>query len=139
MMDNTTSQRISDFTKFLSQATSDYSFSKEEVFRMEQMTQDYLHKLELQDGNYHERARVAAALRRCRIERRVHKDRISVLEPVVQCLGTDRGKMMVSQLQQMLGDVRKEERATKDRHYVPRVLSQEEYEYVRKTGNVERA
>ena len=46
---------------------------------------------------------------------------------------------MVSQLQQMLGDVRKEERATKDRRYVPRVLSQEEYEYARKTGNVERA
>ena len=64
---------------------------------------------------------------------------IAVLEPVVQCLSTDRGKRMVSQLQQMLGDVRKEERATKDRRYVPRVLSQEEYEYVRKTGNVERA
>jgi hypothetical protein len=47
--------------------------------------------------------------------------------------------MMISQLQQMLGDVRKEERAAKDRRYVPRVLSQEEYEYMRKTGNVERA
>ena len=138
-MDKTTSQTISDFTKFLSQASSDYSFSKEEVFRLEQMTQDYLHKLELQNGNYHERARVAAAIRRCRVERRVHKDRIAILEPVVQCLSTDRGKMMISQLQQMLGDVRKEERATKDRRYVPRVLSQEEYEYVRKTGNVERA
>lgn len=138
-MDNTTSQKISDFLKFLSQATSDYSFSKQEVGRLEQLTQDYLHKLELQEGNYHERARVAAAIRRCRLERRIHKDRIAVLEPVVQCMTTDRGKMMVSQLQQMLGDVRKEERATKDRHYVPRVLSQEEYEYVRKTGNVERA
>ena len=139
MMDSTTSQKISDFLKFLSQATSDYSFSKQEVGRLEQLTQDYLHKLELQDSNYHDRARIAAALRRCRVERRIHKDRLSVLEPVVQCMTTDRGKMMVSQLQQMLGDVRKEERATKDRRYVPRVLSQEEYEYVRKTGNVERA
>ena len=138
-MDNTTSQKISDFLKFLSQATNDYSFSKQEVGRLEQLTQDYLHKLELQDSNYHDRARIAAALRRCRVERRIHKDRLSVLEPVVQCMTTDRGKMMVSQLQQMLGDVRKEERATKDRRYVPRVLSQEEYEYVRKTGNVERA
>ena len=138
-MDSTTSQKISDFLKFLSQATSDYSFSKQEVGRLEQLTQDYLHKLELQDSNYHDRARIAAALRRCRVERRIHKDRLSVLEPVVQCMTTDRGKMMVSQLQQMLGDVRKEERATKDRRYVPRVLSQEEYEYVRKTGNVERA
>ena len=138
-MENTTSQKISDFAKFLSQATNDYAFSKQEVGRLEQLTQDYLHKLELQEGNYHERARVAAAIRRCRVERRIHKDRIAVLEPVVQCLTTDRGKMMISQLQQMLGDVRKEERATKDRHYVPRVLSQEEYEYVRKTGNVERA
>lgn len=138
-MDKTTSQKINDFARFLSQATNDYSFSRQELGRLEQLTQDYLHKLELQDSNYHDRARIAAALRRCRIERRVHKDRIAVLEPVVQCLTTDRGKMMVSQLQQMLGDVRKEERATKDRHYAPRVLSQEEYEYVRKAGTVERA
>ena len=138
-MDSTTSKKISDFAKFLSQATNDYSFSRQELGRLEQLTQDYLHKLELQDSNYHDRARIAAALRRCRVERRVHKDRIAVLEPVIQCLASDRGKMMVSQLQQMLGDVRKEERATKDRRYVPRVLSQEEYEYVRKTGNVERA
>lgn len=93
-MDKTTSQTISDFTKFLSQASSDYSFSKEEVFRLEQMTQDYLHKLELQEGNYHEQARVAAAIRRCRVERRIHKDRIAVLEPVIQCLASDRGKMI---------------------------------------------
>lgn len=97
-MDNATSQKISDFLKFLSQATSDYSFSKQEVGRLEQLTQDYLHKLELQDSNYHDRARIAAALRRCRVERRIHKDRIAVLEPVVQCMTTDRGKMMVSQL-----------------------------------------
>ena len=57
-MDKTTSQTISDFTKFLSQATSDYAFSKEEVFRLEQMTQDYLHKIELQEGNYHEQASI---------------------------------------------------------------------------------
>ena len=43
MMDSTTSQKISDFLKFLSQATSDYSFSKQEVGRLEQLTQDYLH------------------------------------------------------------------------------------------------
>jgi hypothetical protein len=138
-MDHSTSQEISDFLKFLSQATSDYSFSKEEVGRLDLLSQDYLHKLELQEGNYHDRAKVANALRQCRIDRRFHKDRVSILEPLVQCLEADRGKLIVSQLQQVLGAVRKEERATKDRHYVPRILSREEYEGITKNDTVERA
>lgn len=126
-MDNTTSQTISDFIRFLSQSVNDYSFSREEVGRLDLLSSDYLHKLELQSDSYHDRAKIALSLRQCRIDRRTHKDRVAILEPLIQCLETERGKLIFSQLQQVLGAVRKEERATCDRRYVPRVLSQEEY------------
>lgn len=127
-MEKNTSQQISDFLTFLSGVTEDYKHSQEEVRLLEELTQDYMHKLELQDHTYHQRAKIASALRQCRIDRRFHKDRITVLDPVVQCLTSDKGKLILSQLQQTLGAVRKAERSTQDRRYIPRVLSAEEYE-----------
>ena len=127
-MEQKLSQQISGFLQLMEQAQKSYAYSAEEVQRMELMTQDYLHKLELQSCNYHARSRVATAIRVCRTERRQHKDNTIILEPLVSFLQTDKGKLLISQLQQTLGAVRKAERATDDRHYHPRVLSAEEYE-----------
>ena len=127
-MEQKLSQQISGFLQLMEQAQKSYAYSAEEVQRMELMTQDYLHKLELQSCNYHARSRVATAIRVCRTERRQHKDNTIILEPLVSFLQTDKGKLLISQLQQTLGAVRKAERATEDRHYHPRVLSAEEYE-----------
>ena len=128
LTEKTASQQITDFLTFLSSVTEDYKHSQDEVKRFEELTQDYMHKLELQDNNYHERAKIASALRQCRIDRRVHKDRLTVLDPVVQWLSSEKGKLLVSQLQQTLGAVRKAERSTLGRRYIPRILSAEEYQ-----------
>ena len=127
-MEKHASQQIADFLNFLSGIMEDYKFSQDKVKQFEELTQDYMHKLELQDNNYHERAKIASALRQCRIDRRFHKDRITVLDPIVQCLTSDKGKLILSQLQQTLGAVRKAERSTQDRRYIPRILSAEEYQ-----------
>lgn len=127
-MEKNTSQQIADFLTFLSGVTEDYKHSQEEVRLLEELTQDSMHKLELQDHTYHERAKIASALRQCRIDRRFHKDRITILDPIVQCLTSDKGKLILSQLQQTLGAVRKAERSTQDRRYIPRILSAEEYQ-----------
>ena len=127
-MEKNTSQQIADFLTFLSGVTEDYKHSQEEVRLLEELTQDYMHKLELQDHTYHQRAKIASALRQCRIDRRFHKDRIAILDPVVQCLTSDKGKLILSQLQQTLGAVRKAEHSTQDRRYIPRILSAEEYQ-----------
>ena len=127
-MEKNTSQQIADFLIFLSGVTEEYKHSQEEVRVIEELTQDYMHKLELQDHTYHERAKIASALRQCRIDRRFHKDRITILDPVVQCLTSDKGKLILSQLQQTLGAVRKAKRGTQDRRYIPRILSAEEYQ-----------
>ena len=127
-MEQKLSQQISGFLQLMEQAQKSYAYSAEEVQRMELLTQDYLHKLELQSCSYHARTRVATAIRDCRAERRRHKDNTIILEPLVGFLQTEKGKLLISQLQQTLGAVRRAERATVDRHYHPRVLSAEEYE-----------
>lgn len=127
-MQITIAKQLSEFLQFMEQAQRSYTYSVDEVQRLELLTQDYLHKLELQSCNYHTRSKVAAALTTCRTERREHKDNTIILEPLVAFLKTEKGKVLISQLQQTLGAVRKAERSTQDRHYHPRVLSTEEYE-----------
>ncbi len=128
MMEQKLSQQISGFLQLMEQAQKSYAYSAEEVRRMEFLTQDYLHKLELQSCSRHVRAKVATAIRDCRTVRRQHKDNTIILEPLVSFLQTDKGKLLISQLQQTLGAVRRAERTTQDRQYHPRVLSAEEYE-----------
>lgn len=127
-MEQKLSNQISGFLQLMEQAQKSYTYSAEEVQRMELLTQDYLHKLELQSCSYHARTRVATAIRDCRAERRRHKDNTIILEPLVGFLQAEKGKLLISQLQQTLGAVRKAERVTQDRQYHPRVLSAEEYE-----------
>ena len=127
-MEQKLSQQISGFLQLMEQAQKNYTYSAEEVQRMELLTQDYLHKLELQSCSYHARTRVATAIRDCRAERRRHKDNTIILEPLVGFLQTEKGRLLISQLEQTLGAVRKAERTTQGRHYHPRVLTVEEYE-----------
>lgn len=128
MVEQKLSQQISGFLQLMEQAQKSYAYSAEEVQRMEFLTQDYLHKLELQSCSRHARAKVATAIRDCRTVRRQHKDNTIILEPLVSFLQTDKGKLLIPQLQQTLGAVRKAERLTQERQYHPRVLSAEEYE-----------
>ena len=127
-MEQKFSQQISDFLQLLDQAQKSYVWSQSEITRLDQLTPDYLHLLELQDRDYHNLAQVASSIKQCRINRRQHKDNIAFLEPLVTLLSSEKGKLIVSQLQQTLGAVRKAERVAQDRHYTPRVLSLEEYE-----------
>lgn len=122
------SNKISGFLQLLDQAQKSYNYSTDEVHRMELLSTDLIHKIELQSCSYHARAKVATAIRDCRCLRRQHKDNTIILEPLVSFLQTDKGKLLISQLQQTLGAVRKAERSTQDRQYHPRVLSAEEYE-----------
>ena len=55
------------------------------------------------------------------------KDTIILNGPVVEFLETEKGKVLIAQLQQVLGKVRKGERIIKERTYTPKVLSQEAF------------
>lgn len=119
------SQQISEFLNFLDSVQKEYSWNYERVGKMDSLTQDYLHKLELEVLDYKERAKVATAMTKCRQYRRDCKDIVCALEPLVVFLGTERGRTTVNQLREVLGRTRKAEERLEGRHYTPRVLDEE--------------
>ena len=90
------SNQISSFLQLLTNAQKSYAYSNEEVERMQQLTSEYLHLLDLNSCGYHTRAKVATAIRDCRTARRQHKDNASILEPLVGFLQTEKGKLLIS-------------------------------------------
>lgn len=116
------SETISDFCRMLEEAQKDYIWNCDEMKRMDDLTQDYLHKLELDGLDYKERAKVATQLMKCRQARRECKDTIEVLEPLVRFLDSDRGKSLYNQFRETLGKTRKVEKSMENRTYIPRVL-----------------
>ena len=66
------SETISLFISMMENAKKDYAWNYEEVNRLEKLTQDYLHSLELDGLTYKERARVATQLALIRKERIEH-------------------------------------------------------------------
>ena len=118
------SDGISAVCKLMDDAVKDYTWNFDQLIRMDQLTQDYLHKLELEDLSYSERAKIATQLRDCRKVRREHKDTKETLEPLVQFLESDKGRNMMNLLRETLGKTRKIELKMENRVYRPRVLEE---------------
>lgn len=104
------------------EAKKDYEWNTEEVKRLEKLTQDYLHKLELEPLTYSERAKLATQMKECRILRRKSKDTVEVLSPFVDLIESERGVQMMNFMREVLGQTRKIERAMEIREYRYRVL-----------------
>ena len=120
------SEYISEFLNFLSSVESSYNFCLTEMKRQEQLTQDYLHSLELDDLRYDERNKVATKLAMNRKDRRYYKDRVEEYEPIIKFLNDQRNKQVVKQLTQVLGEVRRQEQYHNKRFYIPKVLKEKE-------------
>ena len=101
----------------------DYCYSK--VNDLDYITQDYLHKLELENLDYSERAKVATKIAKARKERRKCKNRAEELRPLVDYLTSDKGKTMLNSLREVLGKTRKAEDRQKNRAYTNRRLDEE--------------
>ena len=101
----------------------DYCYSK--VNDLDYVTQDYLHKLELEDLDYSERAKVATKIAKARKERRKCKNRAEELQPLVDYRTSDKGKTMLNSLREVLGKTRKAEDRQKNRTYTNRRLDKE--------------
>ena len=53
------SEQISEFLKLLERAEKEYTWAIQEEMQAENLTQDYLHQLELMPFTYHERTQIA--------------------------------------------------------------------------------
>ena len=120
------SEQITNFLNFITAAQSHYKFCDEEMHKHEQLTQDYLHSLELDDLKCSERSKIATKLAVNRKDRRYYKDRVEELEPIIMFFSDQQNKKMLDKLQQVLGQVRKQENYHKDRTYRPKILKENE-------------
>ena len=116
------SESIGAFCKMMEKAKLDYKWSEDGLHRMDGLTQDYLHQLELDDLDYRERAKIATQLAKCRKERREYKDTMAALEPLVQFLDSEKGRNLQNLMNEALGKTRKVEERLASRTYFPRVL-----------------
>ena len=116
------SECISEFIGMMDGAKKDFDWNVDQVRRAENLTQDYLHKLELEDLNYKERAKIATKLAVCRQDRRDSKNMVEVLAPLVQFLDSDKGRQMMNLMRDALGKTRKVEEKMRNRRYIHRVL-----------------
>lgn len=107
-----------------------YAESNAKVTHLEHLTQDYLHALELEAGSYHERARIATALKQCREERRPYKDNVYLTESVAAYLKSKEGQKLLGRLEFLQNLARNSERIVLGKKYSPRVLTKTEYKNV---------
>ena len=120
------SETISNFCDMVTEVKSDYEWNKAEVNRLDRLTQDYLHQLELNGLNYQERAKVATQLTKCRQLRRASKDTVEILEPFIEFIESEKGKQTMNFMKEALGKTRKVENYMKNRTYRYKELNVEE-------------
>lgn len=86
------SYRIEQICDLFDQIPKEYKYYSGKVHEMDRLTQDYLHKLELENLDNANTLQVAGDLRECRRERRKYKDYCELSQPVMDYLETDKGK-----------------------------------------------
>lgn len=117
---------LSNFLNLITEAQRDYQWNYDEVNRLDRLTQDYLHQLELDGLDYRGRAKVATQIKDCRQLRRASKDTVEVLEPLMEFINSDKGKNLLNLLRETLGKTRRAEQYMETRSYRRRVLQDDE-------------
>lgn len=117
---------LSNFLNLIVEAQRDYQWNYDEVNRLDRLTQDYLHQLELDGLDYRGRAKVATQIKDCRKLRRASKDTVEVLEPLMEFINSDKGKNLLNLLRETLGKTRRAEQYMETRSYRRRVLQEDE-------------
>lgn len=112
------SEYIKGFLDFLNSSQEDYNIATQQEIDANNETQDILHRIELNDNKYHEYARLSKALRKVRQDRRRAKDKVMQLQPVVEWLSEN--SKAIRDLEKLLGAVRKVEKQTENRFYIPK-------------------
>lgn len=113
------SESISEFLTFWRSVNTTFDSSKKELEFADAATQDLLHQLEF--GTYKERKRYATQLANVRKARRVHKNYIDINKKLHDALNTKEFVYVYRQLEQLLGELRKQEKVIEGtRNYKPR-------------------
>ena len=116
------SEYIKSFLDFVTDTCNKHILYGGYLNQEDKITQDLLHKLELENLNRNERSKIATRLAENRKNRRYFKDRVEELAPIAEFFADPANKKVLDRLKQVLGAVRKQEEYHKTRTYKPRVL-----------------
>lgn len=134
------SKQIEQFLQFQTEANNRYLMAYAKVNECDKLTQDLLHKLELDNLTQSEKNKVATQLKYCRKDRRYWKDQVEELEPFIALFSVfgdrvvkvgsntidinrvEHNKKFINLLREVLGQTRKQEAYHADRTYKPRIL-----------------
>lgn len=112
------SKELEDFILFLNECEADLKNAREVETLMDRQTQDILHHIELEESSHYDYICEGVSLKDIRNRRRVAKNEEKVLTPMVEWVCANR--KTIDSLRQVLGKIRKEERAAAQRFYVNR-------------------
>ena len=120
-MDKNPSEYIEEFLKFIREAPEKYNIAQSQEKEADMETQDILHWTEFNempnidgDGG----VLILGVIGIVRRKRRSAKNTETILRPVIEWLKVH--KSTINSLEQLLGDVRKAEKSTKNRSYTER-------------------
>lgn len=131
------SKSIEAFLTFYDTAKVNYSVAFDKVNQCDKLTQDLLHKLELENLSTGEKNRIATQLKYCRKDRRYWKDIVEELEPFMLLFNitdnnkkneTEANRRFMNLLREALGKTRRQEAYHANRHYKPRIITADDKE-----------
>ena len=108
---------LSAFLIAVEQYRKDYKMANDDLTAANNELCDYEHRLELEDLDYHEQARIAGELSETLRKRRAAKDAIETLKPICDFYADPRNKSFFDALRNILGDMRKIEKWNEGRYY----------------------
>ena len=115
-------QIVKDFNSWINTVEKDYQFYFNEVSKLDNLTNDILHRLELEQLSYSERAKLATKLSNTRRERRYYKDLVQQLQPVIDYLQDQQSRKVIMNFSTVLGKLKDVESVQQHRTYRYRVL-----------------
>ena len=131
-----TSKNIENFLNFYDAVKREYDIASDMVNQCDKLTQDLLHRLELESLSTNEKNKIATQLKYCRKDRRYWKDIVEELESFVTMFNqteaslsdnkkkaeVEANRRFINMLRETLGKTRKQEGYHANRSYKPRII-----------------
>lgn len=114
----TNSEHLEKFLNFLRETQMKYQVAVAKEMDADEETQDILHRLELNEDTDEDIMKIVKIVKDVRRERREAKDTKIHAEPIIRWIKEN--EKVIKTLELVLGDVRKAEKRTENRYYIPK-------------------
>lgn len=116
----THSEVIESFLNYIRSQIEEYNLNLQGLDEEQKITQDILHKLELEKLEYKEQCKLMTILKKNRRNRRKYKDTIEELQPLIDFFNSSEGNKLLKKMNDVLGSIRRVENYHNRRIYIPK-------------------